>query len=220
MPISIDTTRAAVAEAALDAGADVINDIWGVRPSDGPRPPRRRARRADRADAQPGRGALPERGRRGRRRPAARHRARAGRGRAAGSSSSSTRASASARRPSTTWPCCATSTLLDRSGRPILLGTSRKSTIGKVLDLPADQRLEGTLATTALGIAVGRRHRPCPRRRAQRSRRADGRRDRARRLARAALRRESRDDRPDLPARHGVRGPPRGVATRNEPSRR
>ena len=40
-------------------------------------------------------------------------------------------------------------------GRPILLGTSRKSTIGKILDLPADQRLEGTLATTALGIAAG-----------------------------------------------------------------
>ena len=40
-------------------------------------------------------------------------------------------------------------------GQPVLLGTSRKSTIGKVLDLPADQRLEGTLATTALGIAAG-----------------------------------------------------------------
>src|SRR5262249_39967164 len=40
-------------------------------------------------------------------------------------------------------------------GRPILLGTSRKSTIGRILDLPADQRLEGTLATTALGIAAG-----------------------------------------------------------------
>jgi dihydropteroate synthase len=40
-------------------------------------------------------------------------------------------------------------------GRPILLGTSRKSTIGKVLDLPAEERLEGTLATTALGIAAG-----------------------------------------------------------------
>jgi dihydropteroate synthase len=39
--------------------------------------------------------------------------------------------------------------------RPILLGASRKSTIGKVLDLPADQRLEGTLATTVLGIAAG-----------------------------------------------------------------
>jgi len=40
-------------------------------------------------------------------------------------------------------------------GRPVLLGTSRKSTIGAVLDLPLDQRLEGTLATTALGIAAG-----------------------------------------------------------------
>ena len=40
-------------------------------------------------------------------------------------------------------------------GRAVLLGTSRKSTIGKVLDLPADERLEGTLATTAIGIAAG-----------------------------------------------------------------
>jgi dihydropteroate synthase len=40
-------------------------------------------------------------------------------------------------------------------GRPILLGTSRKSTLGKVLDLPADQRVEATAATTALGIAAG-----------------------------------------------------------------
>jgi dihydropteroate synthase len=35
------------------------------------------------------------------------------------------------------------------------LGTSRKSTLGRILDLPADQRLEGTLATTALGISAG-----------------------------------------------------------------
>ncbi|HEX5149040.1 MAG TPA: dihydropteroate synthase, partial [Candidatus Limnocylindrales bacterium] len=40
-------------------------------------------------------------------------------------------------------------------GRPVMLGTSRKSTIGRVLDLPADERLEGTLATTALGVAAG-----------------------------------------------------------------
>jgi dihydropteroate synthase len=39
-------------------------------------------------------------------------------------------------------------------GRPVLLGSSRKSTIGKVLDLPVEERLEGTLATTALGIAA------------------------------------------------------------------
>jgi dihydropteroate synthase len=40
-------------------------------------------------------------------------------------------------------------------GRPILLGTSRKSFIGHVLDLPVDQRLEGTAATLAIGIANG-----------------------------------------------------------------
>jgi len=40
-------------------------------------------------------------------------------------------------------------------GRPILVGTSRKSTIGKVLDLPAGERVEGTLATTALAVARG-----------------------------------------------------------------
>jgi len=40
-------------------------------------------------------------------------------------------------------------------GKPILLGTSRKSFIGLALDLPADQRLEGNLAVTAIGIANG-----------------------------------------------------------------
>jgi len=40
-------------------------------------------------------------------------------------------------------------------GYPILLGTSRKSFIGFTLDLPADQRVEGTAATVAIGIARG-----------------------------------------------------------------
>ena len=40
-------------------------------------------------------------------------------------------------------------------GYPLLVGTSRKSTIGFVLDLPVDQRLEGTAATVALSIAGG-----------------------------------------------------------------
>ncbi|HOM83742.1 MAG TPA: dihydropteroate synthase [Armatimonadota bacterium] len=39
--------------------------------------------------------------------------------------------------------------------QPILMGTSRKSFIGRVLDLPVDQRLEGTAATVALSIANG-----------------------------------------------------------------
>lgn len=40
-------------------------------------------------------------------------------------------------------------------GRPILAGTSRKSIIGRVLDLPEEDRLEGTAATVALAIAGG-----------------------------------------------------------------
>ena len=40
-------------------------------------------------------------------------------------------------------------------GYPILLGTSRKSVIGITLDLPADQREEGTLATTVYGMTKG-----------------------------------------------------------------
>ncbi len=40
-------------------------------------------------------------------------------------------------------------------GKPILLGTSRKSLIGGVLDLSAELRLEGTAATVAIGIANG-----------------------------------------------------------------
>ena len=40
-------------------------------------------------------------------------------------------------------------------GYPILLGTSRKSVIGNTLDLPAQERVEGTIATTVLGIRDG-----------------------------------------------------------------
>ena len=40
-------------------------------------------------------------------------------------------------------------------GYPILLGTSRKSMIGLTLDLPVTQRLEGTISTTVLGYVKG-----------------------------------------------------------------
>ena len=41
--------------------------------------------------------------------------------------------------------------------KPILLGTSRKSFIGKVLDLPVTERLEGSLATAVIGMVKGAR---------------------------------------------------------------
>ena len=40
-------------------------------------------------------------------------------------------------------------------GFPVLLGTSRKSMIGLALDLPVDQRVEGTLATSVIGVMKG-----------------------------------------------------------------
>jgi len=40
-------------------------------------------------------------------------------------------------------------------GYPVLLGPSRKSFIGFTLDLPADERVEGTAATIAVGITRG-----------------------------------------------------------------
>lgn len=44
---------------------------------------------------------------------------------------------------------------LAKLGYPILLGASRKSFIGQVLDAPVDQRLFGSLATVAVGITKG-----------------------------------------------------------------
>lgn len=40
-------------------------------------------------------------------------------------------------------------------GLPVLVGTSRKSFIGQVLDLPVQERLEGTLASVAVAVAKG-----------------------------------------------------------------
>ncbi|MDE5835120.1 MAG: dihydropteroate synthase, partial [Ruminococcus sp.] len=40
-------------------------------------------------------------------------------------------------------------------GYPILLGASRKSVIGLTLELPADQRVEGTIATSVIGVIKG-----------------------------------------------------------------
>ena len=44
---------------------------------------------------------------------------------------------------------------LQELNSPILIGSSRKSTIGKILDLPSDQRIEGTAATVVISILKG-----------------------------------------------------------------
>jgi dihydropteroate synthase len=154
MPISIDTTKPLVAAAALDAGADLVNDIWGVGEDDAlvrlaaerrvpivlmhnRAEPRYRDLMAEIADELE-------------------------------------QAIERALRIGVAWADIVVDPgfgfgktaehnlellrelgSLRRLGRPILLGASRKSTLGRVLDLPADERLEATIATTVLGIAGG-----------------------------------------------------------------
>lgn len=44
---------------------------------------------------------------------------------------------------------------LKKLGYPVLLATSRKSVIGLTLDLPSDERVEGTLVTTVMAVMKG-----------------------------------------------------------------
>ena len=154
LPISIDTVKPAVASAALDAGASLLNDIWGVEPGHelvriaaecgvpivlmhNRAEPRyddvvaevgADLRRAVEAAIEAG---VPE--------PDIIVDPGFGFGKTAEHNLEMLRGLAALR----------------SLGRPILLGTSRKSTLGKVTDLPVAERIEATLATTALGIANG-----------------------------------------------------------------
>jgi dihydropteroate synthase len=153
-PISVDTTKPAVAEAALAAGADLVNDIWGVADDDrlarvaaGHSAPlvlmhnRVEARYDDVvAEIVADLAAAIERAVAA---GVSRERLIVDPGFGFGKTAEHNVAA------------LAGIGALRVLGRPILLGTSRKSTLGKILDLPADQRLEATLATTALGIAAG-----------------------------------------------------------------
>ncbi len=153
-PISVDTAKPEVAEAALAAGADLLNDVWGTAPADTMatlaaahgvplvlmhnRPEARYTALLPEviADLQaaiqraldagvPASDILIDPG--------------IGFGKTADHNVTVLRELAALR-------------LL---GHPIMLGTSRKSTLGRILDLPVEERLEATLATTALGIAAG-----------------------------------------------------------------
>ena len=154
LPISVDTSSAAVAAAALDAGADFVNDIRGLTRDEGlaPLAAARGVPCVVMHDVPPDPGidlvasVLRELSRRLDRAVAA----------------------------GVAWERLIVDPgygfgkdwrqnleLLRRQGelrllgRPILAGTSRKSTIGRVLGLPVDERLEGSAATVALAIAGG-----------------------------------------------------------------
>ena len=153
-PISIDTTKPSVAAAALDAGADLLNDVWGVAPGND------MLRLAAERDAPI---VLMHN------RAEARYtnlmaeiladlQAAIDRALAAGAAWEAIVVDPGFGFGKTAEHNLALLRdlgLLRALGRPILLGTSRKSTLGKVLDLAAGERLEATLATTALGIAAG-----------------------------------------------------------------
>jgi dihydropteroate synthase len=154
VPISIDTTKPRVAAAALDAGAHLVNDVWGVAPDDS------LARLAAEREApivlmhnraEPRYTALmPEI--LGDLAAAIERAVAAGVGREQVIVDPGFGFGKTAEHNLALLRDLASLRLL---GRPILLGTSRKSTLGKVLDLPAEERVEATVATTVLGIAAG-----------------------------------------------------------------
>jgi dihydropteroate synthase len=154
IPISIDTTKPEVAEAAMDAGADLINDVWGVGADDAL--PRLAAARG-----------VPLVVMHNRAEPryddlmaeiVADLRAALDRAVALGVPPNDLIVDPGfgfGKTPEQNLRLVRDLGALRALGRPILLGTSRKSTLGRVLDLGPDERLEATLATTALAVAGG-----------------------------------------------------------------
>ena len=167
IPVSVDTWKARVARAALDAGARVINDVWGLQAD-----PDMAAVAAER-----GAGLVLMHNRRERPHP---NPPPEGEGMLAdddllagitgGLRHSIETALQAGVRPDNLIvdPGIGFGKTADQNiealrnlrrfrylGYPLLVGTSRKSTIGRLLGLPPEQRLEGTAATVALAIAGG-----------------------------------------------------------------
>lgn len=154
VPISIDTYKSRVAEAALEAGADLVNDIWGLKYDremaetivkyDAACCLMHNRERAEYTDL------IPE---------------------VLADLKESVRLAKEAGIPGEhimldpgigfgktyemNLEMLKNLASLQSLGYPVLLGTSRKSVIGLTLDLPADQREEGTLATTVMGVMNG-----------------------------------------------------------------
>lgn len=155
LPVSVDTYKAETAKLALEAGADMINDVWGLKYDSGGMARviarsgaacclMHNRREADYADFMPElladlRGTL-----------------------------DIADAAGIARERVILDPGVGFAktyeqnlTVLHRLfelkalGCPVLLGASRKSVVGLTLGLPADERLEGTLAATAAGVLGG-----------------------------------------------------------------
>jgi len=155
VPVSVDTAKPVVAEAAIDAGASLINDVWGTSMDDA------MARLAA------ARG-VPMVVMHNRAEPLYRDfaaeliddlRAALDRAVAAGVPRRNLIVDPGfgfGKTPEHNLVVMRELAELRHLGAPVLLGTSRKSTLGRLLGgLPAEERLEATLATTAIGIAAG-----------------------------------------------------------------
>jgi dihydropteroate synthase len=154
LPISVDTTRPRVAEAALDAGAAMINHVWGVGPdtallrlaAERDVPIVLMHNRAEARYRNVVAEVLTELG------------AAVERAIAAGLDADQVIVDPGfgfGKTPDHNLAVLRELGALRLLGRPVLLGASRKSTLGRILDLPPDQRLEATLASTALAVAAG-----------------------------------------------------------------
>lgn len=155
LPISIDTSKPEVAAAALDAGAALLNDVWGVSQDDGMA--RLAAERGvplvlmhNRAEASYDDvvaevvADLARAVERAERAGLPRERIIVDPGFGFGKT------------PEHNLVVLRELRALGVLGCPLLIGTSRKSTLGKVLGgLPPEERVEATVATTALAIAAG-----------------------------------------------------------------
>ena len=154
IPVSVDTYKARVARRAIDAGAAMVNDVWGFRADAAMAP----------LVAGAGVPAVLMHNRRGAQYTdlvpdvidGLEHSVRIAR--AAGVADASIILD-----PGIGFGKTADHNLellrrlpeLKRLGFPLLLGVSRKSTIGRILGRPVDDRLEGTAAAVALSIAGG-----------------------------------------------------------------
>ncbi len=172
IPISIDTSKAEVAEAAMDAGADIVNDVWGLRQPGG-------GWNEDLAKVVADRG-VPIVLMHNRRAPATSgaiggHYQHVHYADLLGDIVRELRESITfaeahgierkriivdpgigfGKTPDQNIEVLRQLRQLRSIGRPILLGTSRKSFIGRALHLGPDERAEGTGATVALGIQAG-----------------------------------------------------------------
>jgi dihydropteroate synthase len=154
LPISVDTYHAGVAERALDAGADLINDIHGLR----------RDPAMARLAAVSGAPVVAMHNQRGRPACDVVEGVRAG---FLETLCAASEAGLPAERlildpgfgfgwqPQQNFEMLRRLPELHDFGLPLLLGVSRKSTIGMLLDLPVQERLEGTAAAVTLSVAGG-----------------------------------------------------------------